>query len=261
MTSDNVVKLLMDEEGRAFERVIDAFERMIAEGDLSPGKRLVPERELAATLKVSRAALREALKALEILGLIQTNDRQGAVIKTPNAQSFVRFFRLMLSLRKSMAEELLELRIILECEAARLAARRASPDDHAAIRNALDEMATEVRTGGSGAAADIKFHEAVLASTQNESLTFVYGAIADLLKQGHHAVRTEMLRNPRTLSDLLHAHEEIYLSIREGDPEAAEDKMREHFTFTSAIYEQLERKRRILNGSDSLEQRVDQKSE
>lgn len=231
---------------RTFERVLQSVEDSIENGSLYPGQRLVSERELAATLKVSRPSVREALRALEMLGLLKTVDRQGAVVQTPSSSSFARFFRLMLSLQRSMTEELLELRIVLDCEAAALAAKRSTSQDLARIRDCLEEMAVEVKGGGTGAKADIGFHSAVHAATHNGSMGFIYEAIADLLKQSHHSVRAEMLRNRRTLEDLLQVHEEIYESIRDKDSDGAAAKMRRHFSFTAAIYEQLEKEHRLL---------------
>lgn len=235
------------ENSRTFERVLQMIEQSIENGTLRPGQKLISEREFATALKIGRPSVREAFRALEMLGLIKTADRQGAIVQQPSTSSFARFFRLMLSLQKSMTEELLELRIVLDCEAAGLAARRATPQDLAGIRQCLDEMAADVRTGGTGAAADIRFHAAVQAATHNGSMGFIYDAIADLLKQGHHSVRAEMLRNPRTLEELLRVHEQIYECIRDKDPDGAMRKMRDHFSFTASIYEQLEKEHRLLS--------------
>ena len=98
---------------RVFEDILEYFKGIIRKGKLKPGDRLLSERELAGKLEVSRASLREALRALEMLGFLSINPGKGAYVLSPKTETLSAFTELTMYLRPTISENILEVRIII----------------------------------------------------------------------------------------------------------------------------------------------------
>jgi len=118
---------------RVFEDILLHFKDAIKKGELKPGDWLSTERVLASEFGVSRASLREALRALEMLGLLSITPGKGARVLAPDTNSISAFFELTLSVRPTFSENILEVRVGIECEAVRLACKRGSREELANI--------------------------------------------------------------------------------------------------------------------------------
>lgn len=226
---------------RVFDKILEYFKELISAGKLKTGDRLLPERDLSLSLGVSRASLREALRTMEMFGLIRILPKQGAYILPPNTASLSSIFSMMLSLKPSISENILEVRIIFECEGARLAAKRSSPQELAGIKMILDRMPRSVTGDDLGAQADFDFHSAIIHAAHNDMLTFMYETIGELLKRSHQERRVAIFNIPGALDDLVKTHESIYEAIASGDEESAGRRMREHFRFVQKYYDGIGR--------------------
>jgi DNA-binding FadR family transcriptional regulator len=224
-------------KSRVFDEIIQYFKDAIAEGNLKSGDRLLSERELSSRLGVSRGSLREVLKTLSMFGVISSEPGRGAYVVSPGFKSFSSFFELMLTLKPAVSENILEVRMILECEAVRIAAVRATPEEIGSIKNILDKMPLSLNGPDFGAESDFEFHNAIIRATHNEILVSIYEAIEGLLKRSHHERRKKLFKIQGIRDELVSYHMEVYKSMAERDAEKACFCMRKHFEFTNRLLE------------------------
>ncbi len=224
-------------KNRVFDDIIQHFKDAIADGNLKSGDRLLSERELSSRLGVSRGSLREALKTLSMFGVISSEPGRGAYVMAPGFNSLSSFFELMLSLKPAVSENILEVRMILECEAVRIAATRATPEETAGIKGIMERMPLSLSGPDFGAEADFQFHNAIMKATHNDILIFVYEAIEGLLRRSHYERRVKLFKIDGIRQGLVAHHQEVYNAIAARDPEKASACMRKHFDYTNALLE------------------------
>jgi len=222
---------------RLFEDIVQFLTSAMEAGRLRPGDRLKPERELAAELGVSRGSLREALKALEMLGVVELRHGRGVFVTLPQPQALSKIFGTLISMQPNQADDIMEARIALECYATRLACRNASGRDIARIRGALEKLIAEAALGSGehSAEADHDFHSAIIESTGNATLVFLYSAITGLLKRGHHERWLSLSANEAHWTALNAVHERIFEAISAHDEDRAAAVMAEHFDVIARI--------------------------
>ena len=155
---------------RLYRDIVAQVRQMIQDGSLAPGDQLLPERQLAEKLGVSRSALREALTALDAMGLIDITPGGGTYVKKVGVESMVEPLATIMLKEKETVFDFLETRKILEVEIVRLAAKRASRSELFQIREAAIEMYSEVSNGRDADDADEKFHIALAKATHNSVL-------------------------------------------------------------------------------------------
>lgn len=211
------------------DQILKYFNEVILRGGLKPGDCLLPERELAEKIGVSRASLRETLRALEILGFILSVPGQGSYVLPPNVRVLSSFFELMLSLKPTVSENILELRITLECEGIKLATKRATPEELAYIKEILDSMPGYLNRNELGVETDFKFHKAIIQATHNDMFIFVYEIIETLLRRSHYERRVGVLYVAGVGKKFIEVHQRVYDALVSGDESKAKAKMKEHF--------------------------------
>ncbi|HEY3363546.1 MAG TPA: FadR/GntR family transcriptional regulator [Symbiobacteriaceae bacterium] len=216
------------------EAVIAEIRDAIARGDLKPGDQLPPERELAAKLGVSRLGMREGLKVLEAMGLVEARQGEGTFICRPTAEN------LMDPLVAKMLEpaqllELIEARTVLEVELAGLAARRASAVHRDKMAGSLKVMEERLSTGGDFLPADIEFHDTMMEAAGNQILAHVYANILDLID--HLRMRTYTV--PGSGQRALISHKQIFAAIDAHNEAAARTAMRDHMKNVAKDLEQV----------------------
>lgn len=206
-----------------YEQVADRLRLFINAQRLEPGDRLMPERELAARLGVSRTSVRQALTALRAQGLVEIRHGEGIyLLRSPG------------DLIRSLASEIVESEIDhpmiwevregIEVQAARLAASRRTDADLEEMRTALAEMGASIAAGEDGIAGDRRFHRAVARAAHNPLLANLTDTLADAIDRTSMASLTHTGRPPLSLA----AHREILAAIEDGDETAAADRMRAH---------------------------------
>ncbi len=159
-------------------RMLDLF----TSGRVAPGTRLPPERQLAATLEVGRSAVREALAALEILGIVDVRPGSGTYLRGTASALLPQTLRWGLLIGERNTAELLELRSGLEIYVARLAAARADDATLAAIGACLDRMSASLDDLPSFARADFDFHAALGRAADNDILIEQLDVVRSLLQ-------------------------------------------------------------------------------
>ena len=209
---------------RIYEEIIRQVKAMIAEGRLKSGDRLPPERDLAEKFLVSRASVREALRALESLGLVAIRPGEGTFVREISVDTLVEPLALVMLSQRQAVGELFEARRLLEPALARLAATRATPEDIGEMERILDEQAKEIANGRTGLLQDAQFHAAIGAAAHNRAITRIAHAIMDLLTQS----REESLSTPGRPERSHQNHRRILQAITRRDPRGAEQAMLEH---------------------------------
>lgn len=238
MEKDRTQLSLVLNKSKPFDTILRYFKEATLADDLKPGDCLLPERDLAEAVGVSRASLRETLKALEILGIIVSVPGQGSYILPPNIRALSSFFELMLALMPTFSENILEFRLTLECQAVRLATKRATPREIALLREIIDKMPQSLDREQLGVDADFEFHRIIMRATHNELFVFVYDIIEALLKRSHYERRVGALYVSGVGEKFVEAHEKVYEAIFSGNEGNAEQAMRNHFQVINEILRQ-----------------------
>lgn len=196
------------------DTVIVRFEELIGSGEWAVGARVPPEPELVRALGVSRNTVREAVRALVHAGQLDPRPGDGTYVRAGTGLDAA----LERQARRWGAMEALEVRSMLERDAARLAADRRHQGDLEAIDAALARRSQAEDAGGTDefVDADLAFHRAVVAATHNQVLVSLYGQLTASLRQSV----VEVLRLPD--QQQTNSHRALARAIRRGDAAAAE---------------------------------------
>ncbi len=206
-------------------RLMDLF----TSGELEAGTRLPPERQLAATLGVGRSAVREALAALEILGIVDVRAGSGTYLRGTASELLPQTLRWGLLIGQKNTAELLELRSGLETYVARLAAGRAAASDRTALQSSLERMRSGVADLRSFARADLDFHHALAAAAANDTLVDLLHVVRSLLQvYADRAVHDEAEARAA-----IEEHDAVYRAVEAGDADAAASAMASHMATAS----------------------------
>jgi len=202
------------------EAIVQHLLDEISSGRLAPGAPLPSQRDLARRLGVSMASLREALRSLEALGIIEVRRGIGSFVTSSPLNPISKRFDWSVLLEADRVEKILEARNILEIGVAQAAARRATDEQIGEIAKTLGIMADAFRSRDVQAyeEADIRFHQLLAAATDNELLVRFAQTLLSALEQFIKAV-------PHTAPGLGY-HFEILAALREHNPGRAETAMR-----------------------------------
>ncbi|MCW6061350.1 FadR family transcriptional regulator [Clostridium sporogenes] len=221
---------------KVYEQVIEQIKTMIISGNLQKGDKLPSERELVDQLKVSRTSIREALRALEIVGLIKCKQGEGNFIRDNFDNSLFEPLSLVFMLERSNKEDIIEVRRIIEVEAAALAAKRITKDQLKKLeyiiyefKNSEDEK-TLVNL-------DKNFHYEIAQASNNFILLNIINSCSTLIDSLIKNARYKIMKNVENKKELVDQHEKIYLALKEKDSELASKLMKEHLGFSGKFLE------------------------
>lgn len=210
--------------GTAVAEVAKQLTTLLTRGGLAPGSRLPPERQLAESLGVGRSAVREALAALEILGIVTVKPGSGTYLRDSVSELLPTTLSWGLMLSASSTSELIEVRSGLEVQAVTLAAARI---DAAALER-LDEYVTTMEHNLENVEAfieaDARFHLQIATSSGNMVLRDLLLTVRSLLRLWVERA----LQNEQQARDAAREHREILGALRARDPRAAEAAMTGH---------------------------------
>ncbi|ASN19958.1 FadR/GntR family transcriptional regulator [Arthrobacter sp. YN] len=212
--------------------VSEVAERLLAyftSGEIAPGTRLPAERQLAASLGVGRSAVREALAALEILGIVVVRPGSGTYLRDGVSELLPRTLSWGMMLGAPRTRELVELRSGLEVHAAQLAVGRITTEGLERMQSHLTDMAQHLDDLAAFVEADAAFHREIAEGSGNQVLQELLQSIRSLLR----------IWVDRALTDKGHAaaaleeHREIYDALSARDAEGVARKMRSHMETAS----------------------------
>ena len=215
---------------RIYETIVAQLGQLIQAGKLRPGERLPPERAFAARLHVSRASVREALRSLELQGLLSSRQGSGTFIAAVSQEELLRAFAHLAEEGQTL-RDIFELRFLLEPPIAILAARRATPQDIARLEVTLKEQEQQIQLGQSGVEADVAFHAALAEATHNGALLRLGAALMEVLAPS----RDTHLQTPERSHLSLSSHRRILEAVQAGSVTRARAAMEEHVVHVDRI--------------------------
>jgi GntR family transcriptional repressor for pyruvate dehydrogenase complex len=213
---------------KIYEQIVDQIGLLVAEGQLKPGDRLPSERELVERFQVSRASIREAISALELMGLIEVRSGEGTYIRQVNIDSVIAPLAWMLFIEKDTDLELYEVRKILEVQAAGIAAERAQDDEIHDMYDALEVMRMDLEHERLGQDADHDFHFAIARATHNKILIRLMNTISDTMQKTLKSSRSKLYADRHTPERLYQEHCSLYNTIKNHDVLKAQQLMLDH---------------------------------
>lgn len=225
-------------QGSAVSAVAERLLAFFTSGDIPVGTRLPAERQLAASLGVGRSAVREALAALEILGIVVVRPGSGTYLRDGVSELLPRTLSWGMMLGAPRTRELVELRSGLEVQAAQLAAERISDEGLARLRSHLDAMEAARGDLAAYVEADAAFHGEIAVASGNQVLQELLQSIRSLLRIWVDRALTDEGHAAAALAE----HRAIYGALVARDPEVVTSSMRSHMGTAS---------RRLLDGFDA----------
>lgn len=212
-----------------YERVLGFLREQLLSGRLKSGDFLLPERELSLQLGVSRPVLREALRALSLIGAVEVRHGVGTIVGRPSISAVGEYFTFVLAQQPDVVEDIMESRIAVEHRAIRLACVRATQSDFNRIEAAYHRIEQTISDPAAGSEADFGFHDAIVKSAHSPSLQGIYGAIANLMLRSHKARRERIIKLDGINEYLINHHRLIFVALLDRDAERADKLLGDHF--------------------------------
>ncbi len=208
---------------KVYEGVAEQIERLILK-KLQPGDKLPSERELAVRLRVSRSSIRDAIRSLELMGMVEPRQGAGTIVREISSDSFVNPLANALKRKGELIAELLDFRMMLEPQLAARAAARVSPGEISDMEEILERQEKKLRAGESAIGEDSEFHYAIALASGNSVVLRVQDTLMDLLRDSRERSLQVEGRQQKSLA----GHRRILGAIKRRDSDAAREAMRRH---------------------------------
>ena len=226
-------------KNRLYEDIVDYVKRLIIQGKLKPSDKLPSERDLAERFAVGRPTVREAIRTLELMGLVEVHHGQkGTTIKSPELDTYMDSVReqmsWMIQIKRTTLQQLAEVRDSLETRIALLAAERATKGQLMDMKITLDEMKSCTEDVDAYLEKGIEFHKIMARATQNPIFHAVWTAFADLIFKYYKAL-LEGFGNKEILNRLYLANVGVYQAILTRNPQKIRMAMNRHIDAESDV--------------------------
>jgi GntR family transcriptional repressor for pyruvate dehydrogenase complex len=219
---------------RVAEEIADRIRVLILDGTFPPGRPLPGERLLAERFGVSRGSIRDAFHTLETIGLLVTRHGQGTFPQELDVGRLVAPLASVLSYRNDLQDELMDVRRMFEPAVARVAAMRITDEDLADLQRILDAQRRKLKTGRSAIVEDTAFHQVLARATRNRVVVSIMSTLNDLLVESRKLTLKQEGRPGRSIL----GHEAVVEALRQRDPNAAAEAMRQHIDQIAEILQQ-----------------------
>ena len=208
---------------KVYEVIIEEIKDIVKKGELKSGEKLPSERELADKLEVSRTSVREALKALTMLGLIESKHGEGNFIKSNFENSLLEPLSIVFLLIGSKNEDIIELRRIIEPEAAGLAAKNITESELRDLKEIMKELNNSL-DAEICAQLDKKFHYKIAQASGNHLISTIMFSISSLIEKYIDSSRIHNINKKVVKLQ----HEEIYKALESRDSKKASEYVKKH---------------------------------
>lgn|ERR1035437_913763 len=219
-----------EKNGTTAGEVVERLRHMIQNGDLSPGDRLPPERDLAKLLGVSRPTLRAGIRSLSTVGILQSRQGAGTFVvekgESPTLDGSP--LQMLSALHGFTSDEMFEARLALEMSIAGLAAERATSEQMTLMAEEIAGMYASLTNPEQYLVHDMRFHQTIAAASNNRILTSLMNMIATILFDS----RSKTVTRAKDLKQSAEQHHNIYRAMREHDIEGARRAMHDHLVET-----------------------------
>lgn len=213
---------------RLYENAVEQIQSLILRNRYKPGDRLPPERSLAAQLNISRPSLREALRILSFMGLIEIKVGDGIYVKGVSFLPYIESVNLSISSRLQMQQDsflkLWQARKILEVGMVELSARQISEPFLKSLWHCIEEMEKNIDNQEVFISSGIRFHRLIAERGQNEILILLWDTLGNLIRRSHDKIY-RIARSPKRS---LLAHKRIYFALKKRDVQKSAEAMKKH---------------------------------
>ncbi len=208
---------------RLYQGIVSQIEALLVKGELKSGDQLPPERQLAEQFQVSRASVREALRSLELLGIVETRAGGGTFVRSTKPDDLARPLTNLIS-RGHTLQDVIDVRGLIEPAVAERAAKNITAAEIAELREIVAQQERKVDAGQPYVEQDTRFHETISNAARNELLVTVLSVIWDVLR----ASREEWLLTEKRAHASLEAHRRILAALEQHDGAAARAAAADH---------------------------------
>jgi GntR family transcriptional repressor for pyruvate dehydrogenase complex len=225
----------------------EAIKSLIVAGELGSGDALPPERDLAVMLGISRPSVREAIRVLTAMNVLEPRHGGGTYVTSLDPRLLARPINFLLQIEPSSFLDLFEVRQVLEVAAARLAAPKMTDEMVSSLEELADAAAAALRQPARYSELDFELHTKVIEATGNPIYLSLYESISDLMLE----IRRRTARVPAVRNQDHEDHVVIVAALRARDADVAGQAMHDH----------LERMRRVLDGMFGEDERAPRQKE
>jgi DNA-binding FadR family transcriptional regulator len=215
---------------RLYENAVEQIRSLILRNHYKPGDRLPPERSLAEQLNISRPSLREALRILSVMGLIEIKVGDGIYVKEVNFLPYIESVNLSISSRLQMEQDsfvkLWEVRKILEVGMVDFLPKRITEPFLKSLLHCIEEMEKNIDDQDAFISSGIRFHRLIAEAGQNEILILIWDTLANLIRKSHDKIY-RIARSPKRS---LLAHKRIYSALKKRNIQKAVEAMKQHMS-------------------------------
>ena len=222
----------LPERPTVIETLTQQILSLIQDVGLQPGDKLPSEKEIMAATNASRPSVREALRALKTMSIIETRPGAGSFVRSIEPARLIRPEVISLVLMGESLHDVLEARAVLECEVARLAAQR-DPSELAPLEVLVEEMEAQVESGQDLYEVTWAFHMAIAEAAGNPVMAKLVRILYEMIREVQLKLYWPIV-NPR---EELENHKKLYRAILQGEEEA-QLAMRDHIEHVANVVEQ-----------------------
>src|SRR5271170_5773362 len=205
-------------------QVVEHVRSLISSGEVHPGDRLPPERELARKLKISRSSLRAGIGFLSAMGVLKSRHGAGTFVSSGPPALDSSSLSVLGALHGFLPWQMFEARLVLESNVAALAAERATDEHIAELAEEVAEMYAALTDPQEYLIHDVRFHRTIARASGNPIL----GALMETITASLYQIRSKTIQNAVDLKESSEMHREIYRAIRSHNPAQARRAMEQH---------------------------------
>lgn len=224
---------------KVYEQVIEQIQEKIFSGEFKTGYKLPSERELSQQMGVSRTSIREALRVLETMGVIESKQGEGNFICSNINRSLIEPLSLIFKLNNGTWDEVIELRHALELETVKFASQRVSKEEEIELGDIISKMEEEVNNKNRNEVLvnlDQKFHNKIASISKNYLIECLFLTSSKLFEGFIDDARKKIISRYSDENILLNQHKEIYQAIINKDSKLSYKKMEEHMNLIRENY-------------------------
>lgn len=226
---------------KIYEQVIEQIQEKIFYGEFKNGDKLPSERELSEQMGVSRTSIREALRVLETMGVVESRQGEGNFICSNVNKSLIEPLSLIFKLNNGNWEDVIELRQALELETVKFASKRVTKEEADELKFIINKMEEEINNQNRNEILvnlDQKFHNKIASISKNYLIECLFLTSSNLFEEFIDDARRKIVNKYSDERVLLNQHKEIYNAIISNDSNLAYKKMEEHMNLIKENYKE-----------------------
>lgn len=217
---------------KVYEQVMEQIKQMIVDGTLKRGDKLPSERELVERLQVSRTSIREALRALQIIGLVECRQGEGNYIRQSFENSLFEPLSIMFMLEESDPIEIIEVRKVIEVETVAIAAHKITDKELESLEILIKAFHIS-KNEEDNVQIDKKFHYEIAQASRNYLISNILHAISSLMDSFIKDARKKILVEEKNVEVLAKQHWDIYEALKSHNSRKASEAMKKHLDFAN----------------------------